>query len=82
MERYEVRVAGSVGVRRATALGCVVIGTTPEHTVLSFAAVDATALYGLIARLRDAGLELVAITRTPATRPRAAGTREESHERS
>lgn len=80
MERYEVQVAGSVGARRAAALGCVVVGTTPEHTYLSFAAVDATALYGLIARLRDAGLELVAITRTPATPLRTAGMREDPDE--
>jgi hypothetical protein len=68
MERYEIQVAGRIGARRAAALGCEVIESGPGRTLLAFGAIDSTALYGLLARLRDAGLELVAVTRT-AGRP-------------
>ena len=78
MERYEIRVAGPIGARRAAALGCQIVDATPEQTLLAFDAADSTALYGLFARLRDAGLDLVAITRMPAASPDGAGTKEAS----
>ncbi|MDA8203721.1 MAG: hypothetical protein M0Z49_13365 [Chloroflexi bacterium] len=74
MERYEIEVEGRITARRAAALGCAFVEATPEHTLLRFDAADAAALYGLVARLRDAGLELVAITRTPAASCDAPGT--------
>lgn len=63
MERYEIRIAGRVTPRRAAALGCETTPLAGGDTLLAFDAVDQTALYGLLSRLRDAGLELVAIER-------------------
>jgi hypothetical protein len=68
MNRYEIRVVGHVETRRARALGCELCRLTPDgDSVLGFTAVDQAATYGLVARLRDAGLELVAIERMPTT---------------
>jgi hypothetical protein len=64
MEHYEIRVVGHLNERRAAELGCERLRRLPDgHSVLTFAAVDQAALYGLLGRLRDAGLELVAIER-------------------
>jgi hypothetical protein len=50
--------------RRAHALGCELRRLLPDgRSVLTFAVVDQAALYGLLARLRDAGVELVAAGR-------------------
>ena len=74
MERYEIRVAGRLGPRRAKALGCEELRLLPHGgSLLVFAAVDQAALYGLLTRLRDAGLELEAVERAPAARPDAPG---------
>ena len=64
MERYEIRIAGRVGPRRAGALACELVRAASTESVLVFAAVDQAALYGLLTRLRDAGLELVTADRT------------------
>ena len=64
MERYEIRVAGHVGSRLAAALGCRLDEPQASVSVLVFDAIDQAALYGLISRLRDLGLELVAVDRT------------------
>jgi hypothetical protein len=66
MEQYEIQVVGHIDQRRARALGCEQLRLLPGgQSVLTFAAVDQSALYGLIGRLRDAGLELVAAGRIP-----------------
>ena len=67
MNRYEIRVADSLDPRRAHALGC----EDPRRSagggsLLTFAAADQSALYGLLARLRDAGIELVEVHRIAA----------------
>jgi hypothetical protein len=68
MDRYEIRVAGHVDRRRAYALGCEELRLLPcGDSLLVFAAVDQAALYGLLTRLRDAGLELIAAGRVPAS---------------
>jgi hypothetical protein len=73
MDRYEIRVSGHIDLRRARALGCGELSLLAcGDSLLVFAAVDQAALYGLLARLRDAGLELVATARV-AHGPRAAG---------
>lgn len=80
MEHYEIRVVGHLDERRAAALGCELIRLGPDaRSVLTFAAVDQAALYGLLGRLRDAGLELVAVERRDASVP--PGTRVEAARR-
>ncbi len=67
MNRYEIQVAGHIDARRARALGAETCRLLPDgRSELVVEAVDAAATYGLIARIRDAGLELVSITRSPA----------------
>jgi hypothetical protein len=66
MERYEIEVVGHLDQRRARAMGCEQLRLLPSGgSVLTFAAVDQAALYGLLGRLQDAGLELVAAGRIP-----------------
>ena len=68
MDRYEIRVAGHLDQRRARLLDCEELRLLPEgDSLLVFAAVDQAALYGLLTRLRDAGLELVVAERMPAS---------------
>ena len=67
MDRYEIRVAGHLDQRRARFLGCEELRLLPDgDSLLIFAAVDQAALYGLLTRLRDAGLGLIAAERMPA----------------
>jgi len=64
MNRYEIRVVGHLDARRARALGAEALCLLPDgDSVLIVATADAAATYGLLTRLRDAGLELVALTR-------------------
>ena len=67
MDRYEIRVAGHLDQRRAKSLGCEELRLLPGgDSLLIFRAVDQAALYGLLTRLRDAGLGLIAAERMPA----------------
>jgi hypothetical protein len=64
---YEIRVAESLDPRRAHALGCEELRLLPGGgSLLVFDAADQSALYGLLARLRNAGIELVAVHRIVA----------------
>ena len=59
MNRYEIRVAGHLEIRRARALGAEACRRLPDgRSLLVFALADPSATYGTLARLRDAGLEL------------------------
>ena len=71
MNRYEIRVAGHLDARRARAFGCDDCRWLEDgDSVLTFESIDQSATYGLLARLRDAGLELVAVERIgPETAP-------------
>ncbi len=74
MDRYEIRVASHLSERRARSLGCEELRLLPGgETLLVFHAVDQAGLYGLLARLRDAGVRLIAAERTPESV--RAGTR-------
>ena len=74
MERYEIRIAGPISRRRAATLGCELEQVRSDESLLVFAAVDQAALYGLVSRLRDSGLALVAInSRRGAPGPDATG---------
>ncbi len=80
MEHFEIEVVGQLDHRRAGALGCGRIRHLPSgNSVLTFAAIDPTALYGLIACLRDAGVALVAVRRVRESTPGA--TARTMHER-
>ena len=64
MNRYEIRVAGHIDQRRADALGCVQLRLLPDGgSQLVLVAADQAAFYGLMARLRNAGIELVEVRR-------------------
>ena len=66
MNRYEIRVVGHLDARRAAALGAEACRPLPDgDSILVVAAVDQAATYGLLARIRDAGLELVSVARIP-----------------
>ena len=68
MDRYKIRVAGHVDQRRANSLGCEELRLLPGgDSLLIFRAVDQAALYGLLTRLRDAGLGLINAERMPAS---------------
>jgi hypothetical protein len=70
MNRYEIRVAGHLDQRRVASLGCEELRLLADgDSLLIFAAVDQAALYGLLTRLRDAGLGLIAAERLPAAEP-------------
>jgi hypothetical protein len=74
VNRYEIRVANSLDPRRAHALGCEALGLLPGGgSLLRFAAADQSALYGLLARLRNAGIELVAVNRIVAPAEKGDG---------
>lgn len=75
MDTYEIRVAGHLSRRRARSLGCDTLRLLPGgESVLTFAAVDQAALYGLMARLRDAGLELLTAERLTPPVPQPGST--------
>jgi hypothetical protein len=69
MNRYEIRVVGHLDTRRAHALGAEAYRRLPDGgSVLVVSVIDQAATYGLVARLRDAGLELVSMARlSPAS---------------
>jgi hypothetical protein len=70
MEHYEIQVVGHVDGRRAQQLGCESLRLLPSgRSALTFVAVDQAALYGLLARLRDAGLELSSLWVASRVRP-------------
>jgi hypothetical protein len=66
MNRYEIRVVGHLDARRARALGAEDCRLLPDgDSILVVSALDQAATYGLLARLRDARLELVSVARIP-----------------
>lgn len=68
MDRYELRIAGEVGDRRRRALGCDAAGpAVADESRLLTRPLDQAGLFGLLASLRDAGIELIAIRRIQPT---------------
>jgi hypothetical protein len=62
MNRYEIQVVGHLDARRARSLGADECRRLSNgDSILVVSAVDRAATYGLLARLRDAGVELIAL---------------------
>jgi hypothetical protein len=62
MLQVEIRIKGHISQEWSEWLGGLAIGhSDPEATVLSGLVPDQAALYGIISRLRDLGLELSAV---------------------
>lgn len=64
---YELRVSGRISTHAATWFEGMRLtvdeATTPPQTIIRSHLVDQAALYGLISRVRDLGLTLLAVTR-------------------
>lgn len=70
--RYAIEVAGHLDPRRLDDLGCIALRRDPAGmTVLVADVPDQAALHGVLARLRDLGIPLLALTRLPAPLPAA-----------
>ena len=71
--RYEIRIGGRLAPRWATWFdGMTLTGAGDGTSVLSGPVADQAALHGVLARIRDLGLPLIAVTRldtNPALRP-------------
>jgi hypothetical protein len=61
---YEIRVAGAVPERDLRDMGAVTLSVDRVNTVL-YGVPDQSALYGLLARLRALGVEVVEVRRIP-----------------
>ena len=62
MKQVEIRVKGRIDERWSEWLdGLRIVHTDQDETILSGELVDQAALYGLIAKLRDLGLPLLAV---------------------
>lgn len=63
---YEIYVRGPVGPTIAEALNTLSVERRGAVTVLNAPVPDQAALYGLLHRLEELGLELLALRRTPS----------------
>lgn len=66
---YEVWVAGVVPEQDLRDLGAVTVATERASTVLYGEIADQAALYGLLARLRALGLEVIEVRQVPELGP-------------
>jgi hypothetical protein len=74
MNRYEIRVVGHLDARRARALGAEECRWLPDGaSILVVSVTDQAATYGLLARFRDVGLELVSFARLSPEPPDRVG---------
>lgn len=74
---YEVRVAGAVPEKDLQDMGAVTLPPEQVNTVL-YGISDQAALYGLLARLRALGLEVVEVRRVPTITETETETPEET----
>ena len=65
-DTYVITVRGVAGPRVRAALGDVAVTAVGDTTVLRRAAADQPALYGLLQRIQDLGLELLDVHLEPA----------------
>jgi hypothetical protein len=66
--RYEIRVAGVVPEQDLRDMGAVTLSVEQVNTVL-YDVPDQAALYGLLARLRALGVDVVEVRRIPGAAP-------------
>ena len=65
MQQIEIRVKGQIDEHWAEWFGGLTITHTAEgETVLTGKVIDEAAIYGLLSKLRDLGLQLLAVNRT------------------
>lgn len=76
---YEVRVAGAVPEKDLQDMGAVTLPPEQVNTVL-YGISDQAALYGLLARLRALGIEVVEVRRVPTITETEADTPDEPEE--
>ena len=69
---YRITVRGRLTGRMAPAFDGLQLEPGPGRTVLSGVCVDSSALFGILDRIRDLGLELLAVESMPVP-PDAAG---------
>lgn len=62
MTKVEIRIKGRINAHWSEWFEGLTIAHTDDETILSGEVADQAALYGLIARLRDLGLELVSVS--------------------
>jgi hypothetical protein len=63
MQQIEIRVKGEINEQWSKWFGGLAMDhPAPDETVLTGCVIDQAALYGIIARLRDLGLELTSLT--------------------
>ena len=72
--RYEIRVAGRLAPRWAAWFDGMTLTTAGDGptTLLAGPVADQAALHGVLARIRDLGLPLIAVTRLDADPPRSS----------
>ena len=81
MQRVEIRVKGEIDERWSEWLdGLTITHTDQDATVLTGPVVDQAALYGLIAKLRDLGLPLLAVNSVDQDVPRESQSLEKTKE--
>ena len=68
---YEIRVTGAVPEQDLRDMGAVTLAVDQVNTVL-YGIPDQSALYGLLARLRALGIEVVEVRRIPDASPAAS----------
>ena len=61
---YEITVRGQIGDTLTGAFGGLTAHPIPPHTVLRGEVADRAALYGVLERMEDLGLELLDVRRT------------------
>jgi hypothetical protein len=67
--RYQIRVRGALDPRWSGWFAGLTISQDQGDTLLAGPLADQAALYGVISRLRDLGLTLLAVARLPPTDP-------------
>lgn len=72
---YEIRIGGHVDSRRASQLGEMALTHLPDgETLLVGPVADQAALFGLLSRIRDLGIVLIALQRRDPDTGSAAST--------